>query len=539
MLLSIVPPQRTILTDSMEISPDGRKLAFVGISGGKSMLRIRDLGSDEVQTVAGTETAESPFWSPDSRFVGFYSRGKLRRVELATGSIEVLCDAELGRGGSWGSKGDILFTPKSLGSIYRVAASGGAPAPAARLEPGDIMHRWPFMLPDGRRFLFWVRTDKVETTGIYLGSLDSPERKFLLRNGAAGQFLPPDTVVFVRGEALLAQRFDLDRGEPRGDPEAVTRPVMRADVAFYRDLFSVSRNGILVFRPGSGDRRLVWVDRRGNIVKAVGPAGVIMNVSLSFDNKCGGVYAPTVGDRPPNRLDARPREGRRHALRGSGLDAGLGRRRRQASSIAPKGRRYELRRKYLRDQRVETLVSDNFATPYDASADGRNLIFTRTKSSVDIGVVGTQAGDTPQILLSSEHEERNPAFSPDGRWFVYSSSEPGQYEIFVRRLPMTDEKWAISSGGGLQAMWSRDGKEIFYVGARRAADGGPGLDRRRHLYLRRPAAPVPDVRKTEQRLPAVCRFRRWSALSDGQAHAGFRLGAFPRAAELEAERRPR
>ncbi|MET0618847.1 MAG: hypothetical protein ABW056_01145, partial [Thermoanaerobaculia bacterium] len=121
-------------------------------------------------------------------------------------------------------------------------------------------------------------------------------------------------------------------------------------------------------------------------------------------------------------------------------------------------------RKYLRDQRVETLASDSFATPYDASADGRNVIFTRTKSSVDIGVVGTQAGDTPQILLSSEHEERNPAFSPDGRWFVYSSSEPGQYEIFVRRLPMTDEKWAISSGGGLQAMWSRDGKEIFYVG---------------------------------------------------------------------------
>jgi serine/threonine protein kinase len=463
MLLSIVPPQRTLLTDSMEISPDGRKLAFVGLAGGKSMLRIRDLDSDDVQTVAGTETAESVFWSPDARFVGFYSRGKLRRVELATGSIEVLCDAELGRGGSWGSKGDILFTPKSLGSIHRVAASGGPPVPAARLEPGDLMQRWPFMLPDGRRFLFWVRTDRVETTGIYLGSLDSPERKFLLRNGAAGQFLPPDTIVFVRGEALLAQRFDLDRGEPLGDPEAVTRPVMRADVAFYRDLFSVSRNGILVFRPGTGDRRLVWVDRRGNIVKAVGPAGVIMNVSLSFDNKSAAftLRQSETGLQTVWTLDLE-RDVATPFVEAGWMPIWAA----DGASIfyRSEGKTYELRRKYLRDQRVETLVSDNFATPYDASPDGRNLIFTRTKSSVDIGVVSTQAGDTPQILLSSEHEERNPAFSPDGRWFVYSSTEPGQYEIFVRRLPMTDEKWAISSGGGLQAMWSRDGKEIFYVG---------------------------------------------------------------------------
>ena len=462
-LLSIVPPQRTILTDSMEISPDGRKLAFVGISGGKSMLRIRDLASDEVQTVAGTETADSPFWSPDSRFVGFYSRGKLRRVELTTGSIEVLCDSELGRGGSWGSKGDILFTPKALGSIHRVAASGGAPAPAARLEPGDVMHRWPFMLPDGRRFLFWVRTDKVETTGIYLGSLDSPERKFLLRNGAAGQFLPPDTVVFVRGEALLAQRFDLDRGEPRGDPEAVTRPVMRADVAFYRDLFSVSQNGIFVFRPGTGDRRLVWVDRRGNILKAVGPAGVIMNVSLSFDNKSAaftlrqaetGLQTVWTLDLEKDIATPFVESGWMPVWAPDGASI----------FYRSEGKTYELRRKYFRDQRVETLVTDSFATPYDASSDGRNVIFTRTRSSLDIGVVGTHPGDTPQILLSSEHEERNPAFSPDGRWFVYSSSEPGQYEIFVRRLPTTDERWAISSGGGLLAMWSRDGKEIFYVG---------------------------------------------------------------------------
>ena len=186
MLLSIVPPQRTVLTDSMEISPDGRRLAFGGIAGGKLMLRVREL-SDDVRALPGTENAESPFWSPDARFLGFYSPGKLRRIELSTGSIEVLRDAELGRGGSWGSKGDILFTQKSLGAIYRISASGGQPAPVTRLEPGDMIHRWPQFLPDGRHFLLFVKAQKLESTGISVASLGAPGRRLVVRNGAAGR----------------------------------------------------------------------------------------------------------------------------------------------------------------------------------------------------------------------------------------------------------------------------------------------------------------------------------------------------------------
>ncbi len=462
MLLSIVPPQRTLLTDSFEISPDGRKLAFGGISGGKLMLRVRDLGSDAVQTLAGTETAENPFWSPDSRFLGFYSRAKLRRIELSTGSIDALCDAELGRGGTWGSNGEILFTKKSVGAIYRVSASGGEPAPVTRLEPGDIMHRWPYWLPGGRRFLFFARTNKVETTGIYLASIDVPGRKLLQRNGGGGQFLPPDKLLFVRSEALLAQRFDADRGEVRGDPETVTRPVMRADVAFYRDLFSVSRAGTVVFRPGSAERRLVWVDRRGTVLQTVGPAGLIMNVSLSWDNRSAAftlrqveTSVQTVWTLDLERNVATP------FVEAAWMptwtpDGG-------SILFRSEGEAFELRRKSLRDQRVETLVSDVFATPYDVSADSRFVLYTRTKANTDIGVAPLAGGGQPQMLLTSEHEERSPAFSPDGRWFTYSSSEAGQYEIFVRRIPRTDEKWVVSSGGGLQPLWSRDGKEVFYA----------------------------------------------------------------------------
>jgi predicted Ser/Thr protein kinase len=462
MLLSIVPAQRTGLTDSMAISSDGRKLAFGGIAGGSLMLRVRDLGSDEVQTLAGTETGESPFWSPDSRFLGFFSRAKLRRIELSTGSIETLCDAELGRGASWGSKGDILFTQKSIGAIYRIPASGGEPAPVTRLEPGDVLHRWPQVLPDGRRFIYFARTDKPETTGIYLASLDAPGRKLLQRNGGAGQFLPPDLLLFVRGEALLAERIDLERGEVRGDPETVTRPVMRADVAFYRDLFTVSPGGTIVFRPGRGERRLVWVDRRGGALKAVGPAGVIMNVSLSRDDRAAAftlrqveTSVQTVWTLDLERDVATPFVDSAWMPVWTPDGASL--------LFRSEGKTFELRRKSLRDQRVETLVVDNFATPYEVSADGRLVLYTRTKANTDIGVATMQPGQNPRLLLTTEHEERSPTFSPDSRWFAYSTSEPGQYEIFVRRFPMTDEKWVVSRGGGLQPLWSRDGKEIFYA----------------------------------------------------------------------------
>jgi len=464
MQLSIVPPQRTMLTDFFAISPDGKTLAFVGISGGKSLVRLRDLGSEEVRSLSGTDSAETVFWSPDGRSLGFVARGKLRRIEASTGSIEVLCDAELGRGATWGSKGDILFTQRAIGVISRVVAAGGPASPVTTLEKGDLLHRWPQFLPDGRRFLFFVKTEKPETTGTYLASLNAPGRKFLLRNGAAGVFAPPDSLLFVRGESLLAQHFDIDREELEGEPEAVTRPVPRSDVGSYRDLFAVSESGIIVFQPGSAERRLAWVDRRGSVIKTIGPTGPIMNVSLSPDGRKAG-------------FTARSAETSTLAVWILDLDLGVATPFAEPGFVpvwAPDGRsvfyrhegqNFEIRRKaLLGGPKEEPIgVADSFATPRDVSSDGRYLLYTRIGRNFDIGVKDLQSRGGPQILLSSEFDERMPHFSPDAHWFVYSSDEPGQSEIFVHRFPKTDEIWRISAAGGQQPLWRRDGKEIFFV----------------------------------------------------------------------------
>jgi hypothetical protein len=262
---------------------------------------------------------------------------------------------------------------------------------------------------------------------------------------------------------LLGQHFDLDSGVLRGEPQTVTSPVMRAEVAFYRDLFSVSRSGLVVFRPGRAERRLVWVDRRGSVLSSAGPPGVIMNVTLSRDGAAAaftlrqvetGIHSGWALDLARNIAAPLVENAWMPTYvpdRGSVL-------------YRFEGGPVELRRKSLRDQREETVVPDHFASPFDVSADGRMVLYTRTRRNTDVGVAFLTGERKPQLLVATEHEERSPSLSPDARWFTYSSSQPGQHEIFVRRLPVTDEKWMISNGGGIQPLWSRDGREIFYLG---------------------------------------------------------------------------
>jgi len=464
MELSIVLPERTVQNDFFALSPDGGTLAFAGITSSKFLLRIRQLSSSDVRSLPGTESAESLFWSPDGRSLGFVSRGKLRRIDVATGSIEALADAEAGRGGTWSPGGDILFAQKAAGAIFRVAAAGGAVAAATTLEKGDLMHRWPQFLPDGKRFLFFVKTNSPETTGTYLASLGKAGRKLVLRNGATGVFVAPATLLYCRSTALLAQHFDPDTGELSGDAQTVVRPVMRAELGSFLDLFTVSQTGVLVYRAGNADRQLTWMDRKGNSLGTLGQVGVVWSATLSPDERevAYSTRASETGVYTSSLIDA---------VRNVSTPLG------DASGMpvwTPDGRslvyrsetqRYELRRRASHgDPTEEPLgVVDSFATPHSISSDGRWVLYTRMGGNFDIGVKNLQNDAKPEILLGSAFDERTPHFSPDGHWFAYSSDEPGQTEIFVRRFPITPEAWRISTAGGQQPTWSKDGKEIFFV----------------------------------------------------------------------------
>jgi serine/threonine protein kinase len=464
MELSIVLPERTIQNDFFALSPDGATLAFSGIVSGKSLLRLRELSSSAVRTLPGTNSAESVFWSPDGRSLGFVARGKLQRIDVATGAIEVLADAESGRGGAWSARGDILFAQQAAGAIYRVAASGSPVTAATALEKEDILHRWPQFLPDGKRFLFFVKTGNRETTGTYLASLGKAGRKLVLRNGATGVFVPPETLLYCRSSALLAQHFDPETGELAGAPVTVVRPVMRAELGSFIDLFTVSQTGVLVYRAGSAERQLTWMDRKGNVLGKLGQPDVIWSITLSPDDREAAISVRTVetGAYTSSLIDI-GRDVSTPLVDSAAMPAWMpdGR----AVLYRKEGQKYEIRRRAVHgDPKDESAgVVGAFATPHSVSPDGRYVLFTQMGKNFDIGVKDLQGSVKPEMILRSEFDERTPHFSPDGRWFVYSSDEPGQTEVFLRRFPMTEEAWRISTSGGQQPTWSRDGKEIFFV----------------------------------------------------------------------------
>ena len=290
--LSVLPPANAaIASDSAPaISPDGRRLAFVARdSSGKSLLWVRPLDSLTAQPLAGTEDARQPFWSPDSRFIGFFSQGKLKKVDAAGGPSQILCDASSSSlGGTWNQGGVIAFAPNSLSPIETVSSMGGRPKPTTVLDRSrqERGHLFPHFLPDGRHFLYLAVSGRRENIGVYAGSLDSKDTKRLLDVQSEARYAAPGYLLFVRDGTLLAQSFDASRLELSGDPFPIAEQVV-ADAVFGDAMFSVSENGVLAYRGGavSADTQLMWFDRTGKQLGAVGPPGEYLDPELSPDGK--------------------------------------------------------------------------------------------------------------------------------------------------------------------------------------------------------------------------------------------------------------
>ena len=273
------------LTGPLVISPDGTRLVFAARDAdGKQMLWIRPLQAAASQPLDGTDGATYPFWSADSRYIGFFAEGKLKKIEARGGPAQALCDAVDGRGGTWNHQDTIVFAPTYAGPLYRVSAQGGTPMQVTELDPaGETSHRWPEFLPDGRHFLYFARNVAAEVASTYVGSTDRKERKQLLRNRSNLVYAPPWYLLFVRETTLMAQPFDARDLSLHGDASPLADGVL-ANLPYSRAIVSVSKNGVLAYA-GTGDAvqvsRLRWLDRAGKQLGLVGDPGGYSTPHLS------------------------------------------------------------------------------------------------------------------------------------------------------------------------------------------------------------------------------------------------------------------
>ncbi|MBX3276449.1 MAG: serine/threonine-protein kinase [Acidobacteria bacterium] len=460
---------------SPAFSPDGRRIAFTAVTEGTNHIWLYSLDAPEPVRVSGTEGARFPFWSPDSRHLGFFSNSKLKRIEAAGGTPEILCDAPNGFGGTWNSAGVILFAPaqNSVG-LQQVSDSGGVPTPVTSLDGArlETQHNFPRFLPDGRHFVFLVRSAQPENIGIKLGSLDQPQTSFLLRSDTNAEYSTAGYLVFMRGEKILAQRFDAEARRLRGDPVTLAEQGNRILAAYYSPL-SVCEDKWLIYQSGgSPNTQLVWFDRSGRQLSLVGTPGYYRWLSLSpngaqvllerFEPQKAGndiwsfdlareTYDRLTSDSSHNIFPLRSPDGKQISFasnRGGFL------------AIWQKGGNGN-------DDNEELVLKEEALSinQTDWSNDGKYIVYMKTgeKTAYDLWLLPLSGDRRPKPYLVTQFDERWGKVSPDGRRLVYQSNESGRDEIYVQAFPEPGRRVIVSKGGGALPRWRRDGRELYYV----------------------------------------------------------------------------
>ena len=466
----VTPPNASPI--SFALSPDGATLAF--LAGGQ--LWLRPLASETARAIPGTEGAASggsqtPFWSPDSRSLGFFTTNQLKRIDIDTGLVQALADTSIAIGGTWGSEGIILFAPSPSSPIMRIGAGGRELAEATHLDaPRQVGHRFPQFLPDGRRFLFLVQGTS-ESRGVYVGSLDSAETRRLLDGDTPAVFAPPSSLLFMRQEALLAQPLNLETGDLAGDPVPLAARVTIAPGGFNALAASASMAGPIAYRAHTGAVQLFWADRAGRQIGLVGQpdAGQPGQSSLSPDGRTLALTRTVNGNTDVWLMDLE-----RNVVRPFTFETT----RDVNATWSPDGRRivfqseragvYDIYEKPADGTGTETLL---LASPQakiinDWSPDGRFILYQVQDPTTqnDVWVLPLTGDRKPFVVAQTQFAETGARFSPDGHWIAYVSNETGRSEVFVQPFPGPGGKIQISAGGGTVPQWRRDGREIYYLG---------------------------------------------------------------------------
>jgi serine/threonine protein kinase len=465
---------------SFALSPDGRQLVFVASGDGPTRLWLRPLAGATAQPLTGTDGATAPFWSPDSRSIGFFADAKLKRLDLDGGSLQSLANAERS-GGAWNTDGTILFSGTLLGPLLRIPASGGD-AVAVTKPANGTGHTWPQFLPDGRRFLFYAGP-APELRGIYLGSLDGSAPTRLIVAETYGAYAPSGQLLWARGNSLVAQRLDLRRRALIGPSIAVAGQIAPAGIA--GSALSVSASGLIAFRLGASNRQqLRWLDRKGAPLRSMGAAddGGLAHVRIAPDGKRVAISRVVDGNPDIWLIDNISMS---RVTSDPGLDV-YPVWSPDSNRIVFCSNRNGVLNMYIKSANgmgnEELLVkSSTPAVPLDWSPDGRFLLYGSNRqqpNNWDLWILPMEGDRKPWPFLNTDFDERQAQFSPDGGWIAYASDETGSREIYVRRFeaaatePSTERAQGstsavvrrVSTSGGNYPRWSPDGKELFYIG---------------------------------------------------------------------------
>jgi eukaryotic-like serine/threonine-protein kinase len=474
-------PENVTFTTYLSLSPDGRKLIF-NATGNRPGLWIRDFSDLEWRLLPGTEGASSPFWSPDSRFLGFVVLNQLKKIDVSGGPAQTLWTVPTGFLGSgvWNRDGIIVFGSRGIGPLRKISESGGVPTELTAVDAsrGELFHGLPTLMPDGKHFLY-LRQGPPEVAGMYAGSLDAKPseqpRQRLLEGSFAATYVN-GYLLFMRQNTLMAQPFDADRLQLGGEPVPLAEHVATTGAI---GVFSVSSNGALAYRTGtqSGGFRLTWLDRQGKTVSTLGQPGSDQGIALSPDGM-HAVVRDAANDSAGDlwTLDSLHGGRSRFTFRNSP----------GAPAIwSPDGARiafaagnlldtlYEKDSSGAGDERELLKEPGKIHFPNSLSRDGRFLLYFNPspKTGRDVWVLPLQGDRKPVLLLGTEFNEYNARFSPDMRWIAYTSGESGRPEVYVRPFTASgpagapalgEGKWQVSKDGGDFPKWRGDGHEIFF-----------------------------------------------------------------------------
>jgi serine/threonine protein kinase/Tol biopolymer transport system component len=468
----IASPEKTAL-EGQAVSPDGTMLAFTARDPSRRVqLYVRALNGQAAQPLPGTVGATLPFWSPDSRHIGFFSDRELKRIDPSGGSLETVCETGPNpRGGSWSRDGTILFARSGSG-ILRVPESGGAPQPLTELNSARGEHRqtFPHLLPDGRHFLYFDFSGQRDVQGLWVAPIDRPNAGHRLVDSQTTAMYAQNYLLYVRDDRLIAQQFDPAGARFTGDPVFLQDGVSFSTVTGQLD-FSASDNGVLILG-GSGvpSFQFAAFDRQGKIGKAFGPAasyGSYPNLSPVGESRIaasieqsGGGFDLFILD-PFHDANTRLTFGPRTSAAPVWSPDGT-----QLAFVSDRDGAFDIYQKASRGTGGESLLlkTPRNKTTTDWSSDGRFVLYQETdpRTKSDVWALSMpEHKRTP--YLDSYADEMDAKFSPDSKWVAYSSDATSTYQVYVESFPKGTGKFQISNDGGDRPRWRRDGRELFYM----------------------------------------------------------------------------